>query len=117
MMMDLHTKQQDPKGDYRSGLSGTQSSQAEQNAANESLYRKIQALIPRLRRYARALTRDVVAADDLVQDCLARALGKIHLWEQGTDLRAWLFTILHHPTSQSRSPGRAPAREHPIAAM
>jgi RNA polymerase sigma-70 factor (ECF subfamily) len=47
-------------------------------------------------RYARVLTRDVVAADDLVQDCLARALGKIHLWERGTDLRAWLFTILHH---------------------
>jgi RNA polymerase sigma-70 factor (ECF subfamily) len=49
-----------------------------------------------LRRYARALTRDVAAADDLVQDCLARALGKLHLWQQGTDLRAWLFTILHN---------------------
>jgi RNA polymerase sigma-70 factor (ECF subfamily) len=36
-----------------------------------------------------------VSADDLVQDCLARALEKIHLWEPGTDLRAWLFTILY----------------------
>ncbi len=53
-------------------------------------------MVPRLTRYARVLTRDIAAADDLVQDCLARALGKIHLWEQGTDLRAWLFTILHH---------------------
>ena len=35
-------------------------------------------------------------ADDLVQDCLARALGKLHLWQEGTDLRAWLFTILHN---------------------
>ena len=53
-------------------------------------------LIPRLRRYARAIARDPVAADDLVQDCLVRALGKIHLWKKGTDLRAWLFTILHN---------------------
>jgi RNA polymerase sigma-70 factor (ECF subfamily) len=42
------------------------------------------------------MARDPVAADDLVQDCLVRALGKIHLWEEGTDLRAWLFTILHN---------------------
>jgi RNA polymerase sigma-70 factor (ECF subfamily) len=59
-------------------------------------YREIEAEIPRLRRYARALTRDVAAADDLVQDCLTRALGKLHLWQKGTDLRAWLFTILHN---------------------
>jgi RNA polymerase sigma factor (sigma-70 family) len=59
-------------------------------------YREIEAEIPRLRRYARALTRDVVVADDLVQDCLTRALGKLHLWQEGSDLRAWLFTILHN---------------------
>ncbi len=58
--------------------------------------RKIEEEIPRLRRYARALTRDANAADDLVQDCLARALAKMHLWQTGTDLRAWLFTILHN---------------------
>jgi RNA polymerase sigma-70 factor (ECF subfamily) len=58
--------------------------------------RDIEAEIPRLRRYARALTRDLTAADDLVQDCLTRALGKLHLWQEGTDLRAWLFTILHN---------------------
>lgn len=52
--------------------------------------------MPRLKRYARALTRDVVAADDLVQDCLVRALSKAHLWQEGTNLRAWLFTILHN---------------------
>ncbi len=57
---------------------------------------EIQAEIPRLRRYARALTRDPIAADDLVQDCLTRALCKLHLWQRGTDLRAWLFTILHN---------------------
>src|SRR4029077_2345001 len=58
--------------------------------------RLIEAEIPRLRRYARALTRDVARADDLVQSCLARALAKQHLWQPGTDLRAWLFTILHN---------------------
>jgi RNA polymerase sigma-70 factor (ECF subfamily) len=57
---------------------------------------RLVAQIPRLRRYARALTGDVTAADDLVQDCLMRAVGKSHLWQEGTDLRAWLFTILHN---------------------
>jgi RNA polymerase sigma-70 factor, ECF subfamily len=61
-----------------------------------SQHREIEAEIPRLRRYARALTHDAIVADDLVQDCLARALGRLHLWREGTDLRAWLFTILHH---------------------
>jgi RNA polymerase sigma-70 factor (ECF subfamily) len=58
---------------------------------------RIEAEIPRLRRYARALIRNQVsAADDLVQDCLVRALSKAHLWQEGSDLRAWLFTILHN---------------------
>ena len=52
--------------------------------------------IPRLRRYARALTRNAARADDLVQDTLLRAISKSHLWEFGTDLRAWLFTIMHN---------------------
>ena len=64
-------------------------------AGNHYLHEEILAHLPRLERFARALTRDVVSADDLVQDCLARALEKIHLWEPGTDLRAWLFTILY----------------------
>jgi RNA polymerase sigma-70 factor (ECF subfamily) len=60
------------------------------------IYQHIEAQIPHLRRYARALTRDVVAADDLVQECLVRALAKLHLWQAGTNLRAWLFSILHN---------------------
>jgi RNA polymerase sigma-70 factor (ECF subfamily) len=54
------------------------------------------ASIPRLRRYARALTRSPDAADDLVQDCLERAWRKFDRWEPGTDLRAWLFTLMHN---------------------
>jgi RNA polymerase sigma-70 factor (ECF subfamily) len=52
--------------------------------------------IPRLRRYARALTRNADRADDLVQDTLLRAIAKAHLWQPGTDLRAWLFTVMHN---------------------
>ncbi|OZA28455.1 MAG: RNA polymerase subunit sigma-24 [Hydrogenophilales bacterium 17-61-9] len=52
--------------------------------------------LPRLRRYARALTGDVMRADDLVQDTLERALAKLDLWQPGTDLRAWLFTLMHN---------------------
>jgi RNA polymerase sigma-70 factor (ECF subfamily) len=54
------------------------------------------AAIPRLRRYARVLTGDSTRADDLVQDTLARAWEKRRLWQAGTDLRAWLFTIMHN---------------------
>ncbi len=53
-------------------------------------------LIPRLRRYARALTGERAAADDLVQDTLERAWAKLHLYRRGTDLRAWLFTVMHN---------------------
>lgn len=53
-------------------------------------------LIPRLRRYARALAGDRARADDLVQDTLERAWNKFHLWRPGSDLRAWLFTVMHN---------------------
>ena len=54
------------------------------------------AALPRLRRYARVLTGDVHRADDLVQDALARAWDKRRLWRAGSDLRAWLFAIMHN---------------------
>lgn len=57
---------------------------------------EIVAHIPRLRRYARALVGDSHRADDLVQDTLERALEKFNLWRRGSDLRAWLFTIMHN---------------------
>jgi RNA polymerase sigma-70 factor (ECF subfamily) len=56
----------------------------------------ILAEIPRLRRYARALLRDRDAADDLVQDCLERALLRLDNWQTGESPRRWLFTIMHH---------------------
>jgi RNA polymerase sigma-70 factor (ECF subfamily) len=56
----------------------------------------IAAEIPRLRRYARALIGDASAADDLVQDCLVRALANQAQWREGASPRAWLFKILYH---------------------
>lgn len=57
---------------------------------------EIVAHIPRLRRYARALAGDSHRADDLVQDTLERALAKFHLWRRGSDMRAWMFAIMHN---------------------
>lgn len=56
----------------------------------------ITAHIPALRRYARALASDPERAEDLLQDSLERAWGRMHLWMPGSDLRAWLFTIMHN---------------------
>lgn len=53
--------------------------------------------IPSLRRYAMVLLRyDEDRSDDLVQDCLLRAMSRWHLWRRPGNLRAWLFTILHN---------------------
>jgi len=57
---------------------------------------RIVELIPRLRRYARALSGSRGEADDLVQDTLARAFDKLHLWRPERDLRVWLFSVMHN---------------------
>jgi RNA polymerase sigma factor (sigma-70 family) len=58
--------------------------------------RAIISELPRLRRYARAMLGDRVAADDLVQDTLERAWVRFAQWRTGSDLRAWLFGIMHN---------------------
>mgnify|MGYP000748952375 CR=1 FL=1 len=52
--------------------------------------------LPRLRRYAIALLGDRGRVDDLVQDTVERALSRLHLWKSGTNMRSWLFTIMHN---------------------
>jgi RNA polymerase sigma-70 factor, ECF subfamily len=52
--------------------------------------------LPSLNRYARYLARNRMRADDLVQETVLCALMQLHRWEVGTDLRAWLFTIMHN---------------------
>lgn len=70
----------------------------------------IAAEIPRLRRYARALIGDAVAADDLVQDCLLRALANQAAWREGASPRKWLFRILHNlHIDEARRRSRRPA--------
>jgi RNA polymerase sigma-70 factor, ECF subfamily len=61
---------------------------------NDMLH-QVEPLIPALRRYARALVRNRATADDLVQDCLERAVSRWHQRRDG-DARSWLFTILHN---------------------
>jgi len=53
-------------------------------------------LIPQLRRYACALVSNVEIADDLVQDCLERALSRHHLWDSSRPMKPWLLTVLHN---------------------
>lgn len=79
-------------------------------------HHEIQAAVPALRRYARALTRDVDAADDLVQDTLLRALRSEHLFHGG-NMRSWLYTILtnlnrNRLRSLSRRPAMAPIEDN-----
>lgn len=65
---------------------------------------EITACIPRLRRYARSLTGNRTLAEDLVQDTLERAWARFHMWRRGSDLRAWLFAIMHNlHVNQARS--------------
>lgn len=71
--------------------------------------RQIEREIPRLRRYARYLSKDTDQADDLVQECLVRAIARIDTWQPGTNLRAWLFVILRNVfISEIRRAGRGP---------
>lgn len=67
----------------------------------------IEDCIPALRRYARALLRDRQDADDLVHDCLVRALDKLHTRRDDVDIRAWLFTIMHNLFVSNRRRARA----------
>ncbi|MGX7704917.1 RNA polymerase sigma factor [Methylobacterium sp. Gmos1] len=60
------------------------------------MMRLVGPLIPALRRYARALLRNPVDADDLVQDCLERAVSRWHQRRPDGDARTWLYAILHN---------------------
>ena len=58
--------------------------------------RDLEHHIPSLRRYAWVLARHASDADDLVQDCLERAIGRLGSFRSDGELRSWLFTILHN---------------------
>src|SRR6201992_3126017 len=73
----------------------------------------VEAMIPALRRYARALTRDADVADDLVQDTLVRALRSEHLF-LGGEVRSWLYTLL---TNLNRTRLRSLARRPTLSSI
>lgn len=65
-------------------------------SAESGVLARIEASIPALRRYATVLQRSRDEADDLVHDCLVRALDRLHTRRENADVRAWLFTIMHN---------------------
>ena len=70
-----------------------------------SFLNEVENAIPALQRYARAMLRDPVRAEDLVQDCLEKALRKRHLWRPSGAVRSWLFKMmLNLHRDQLRSP-------------
>ncbi|MBB5693741.1 sigma-70 family RNA polymerase sigma factor [Muricoccus pecuniae] len=69
-------------------------------------------LLPDLRAFARFLSRDPAAADDLVQDTLLRALRNEAQWQPGTSLKAWTFSILRNAWFENRR--RAAARQRAL---
>lgn len=71
---------------------------------------ELEACVPALRRYARALTRNIDHADDLVQDCLERAISRRGLFRPSGHMRPWLFTIL---TNLHRNARRSEQRRGP----
>ena len=75
-----------------------------------SLDEQLRELIPRLRRFALSLTRHASNADDLVQNCLERALGSVADKRPDGDLRAWLFTILYRQFVDNHRRSRRYAR-------
>ena len=86
------------------------------------MVRLVEPLIPALRRYARALLRDPADADDLVQDCLERAVSQWHQRRSDGDARAWLYAILHNlAVSQMRRRARRgvhlPVEDAPEASL
>lgn len=63
---------------------------------SKSLRDELLAALPRLRAFARSLTGNIDTADDLVQETMTKAWAKFHSFEEGTNLDAWLFTILRN---------------------
>lgn len=78
---------------------------------------ELEVHIASLRRYARALLRNRTDAEDLVQEALARAVARADTFKTGTNLRAWLFTILHNVhVNQVRARAARPV-EVPVEAV
>ena len=78
---------------------------------------ELEACVPALRRYARALTHDIDRADDLVQDCLERAISRRGLFRPRGPLRPWLFTMLTNIHRNAQRAERRRGRALDVAAL
>ena len=75
--------------------------------ASQNIHDQIVTLLPRLRRFARNLTRNPHDADDVVQIALERALTRLHQWRSDARLDSWLFKIVRNAwIDELRSRGR-----------
>ncbi len=84
---------------------------------NQQTRAALSELLPRLRAYAQVLTKNSHDADDLVQTAVERALSRLHLFEEGTNFKAWMFTILRNcyfteMRKRSRRPETVDAEDH-----
>jgi RNA polymerase sigma-70 factor, ECF subfamily len=74
---------------------------------SQSIHEQIVTLLPRLRRFARNLTRNPHDADDVVQIAVERALTRLDQWRRGARLDSWMFTIVRNAwIDELRSRGR-----------
>lgn len=78
---------------------------------------EMQKSVPALRRYARSLTRNADRADDLVQDCLERAIRKRGLWQPKGTVEAWLFKMLVNLWRNDLRSNRRRGEQVPIDGM
>jgi len=77
------------------------------SGTSENVHEQIAALVPRLRRFARNLTRNRDDADDVVQIALERALSKLDQWRRDARLDSWMFKIVRNVwIDELRSRGR-----------
>jgi len=76
------------------------------DASLERVRNQLVSLLPRLRRYAIALTGSVHDGDDLVQDTVERALKSLHQWQAGTSLSSWMFRIAKNRFIDTRRAAR-----------
>lgn len=80
----------------------------------DDVRKNIEEHLPALQRYAMSLACHPSAAQDLVQECTLRAISKSRMFKQGTNLRAWLFTILHNlHVSDVRQRAKRPEVKNP----
>ena len=79
---------------------------SEMDASLDTIRNQMVQLLPRLRRYAMALTGSAADGDDLVQDTVERALKSLHQWEPGTRLDSWMFRIAKNRFIDTRRSAR-----------